>query len=465
MKIFLSYSWIDSKQADQIETFLSSIGLTVIRDINSLKYRDNIETFMASIRDCDYSLILISNDYLKSSNCLYEFIELYKEKEFLKKFMPILLENTSIYSTENKLELIQFWKEKVESTKKSISDFEPTKTISLIQELKHYETIYSEFDSIINSIAKYKNISLEEGYNSSFKDIIEFMGIENPKVKIEISRIENIKDEELQDIEINKLKNTYPGNISIIFAEGYINLTKRGNYKKAQLAFEKYLDVETNSSALNNLGLCLYNLDKLSEAEEIYKKSLLLSPSYKTYFNMGNLEAKKNNFNKAVIYWIKSIKANPYYAITYFNVGKIYTDMNGDFKNGIKYYKKALELDPHLREGYTNISSIYIRQSNFKQAAFYLEECLKYNPNDYVAMYNLGTVYQDIHGQQHKSKSLYRKSIRKNFNYTSPKIGLAKLLILEGGDFDEAKELLRDVLSINPNNKDVKMLLNFFEEK
>ena len=464
MKIFLSYSWADSKQADSIERFFSSIGISVIRDINDLKYRQHLRSFMSVIRDCDFSIIIVSDDYLKSPNCLYELIELYKEKEFQEKFVPIILDKAKIYSIENKLEVIKYWKEKVELTKNLISTFEPTKTISLIKELKHYETIYSEIDSLLVTISEFKNISFSEGNKTNFKDIIDFIGLENPDVKIEISRIQEIKNEETQDIALEKLKNIYPGNPNILFAQGYINLTQRENYRKAKSFFEDYLKIKIEHSALNNMGLCLQNLKEFDNAKKYYEKALELDSTYETYYNLGSLEAKRENYDKAISYWLKSIEINPNYAISLFNIGKLYTDVKGDFENGMKYYKKAIESDSQLKEAYNNIASIYIRQNNFEKASIYLQKSIEINPNDYVAMYNLGAIYQNINGKQNESKSLYRRSMRENPNYVSPKIGLAKLLILSSGDTEEAKDLFRDVLKLEPENNDIKQMLEYFEK-
>jgi tetratricopeptide (TPR) repeat protein len=465
MDIFLSYSWADTEQADSIDTFFSSIGISVTRDVNSLTYRQSVKSFMSSIRDCDYAIILISNDYLKSPNCLFELIELYKEKEFSEKFLPIINDDTKVYSLEAKSEIVKYWQEKVESTGTLINTLQPTKTISLIEELKHYETIYSEIDSLLSSITDFKNISFSKGTNTNFKDIIEFIGLDNPDIKIEISRIQQVENQELQDIELERLKNSNPGNINILFAEGYINLTQRENYQKAKIRFEEYLKIQKDHAGLNNLGLCLYNLGELDRAENVYQEALGLSSSYETYFNIGNLQAQKKNYDKAIECWLKSVELNPNYSECLFNIGKTYTDMKGDFENGLYYYKKSVDLNPSLREAYNNIASIYIRQNNFKEAAIVLENGLEVNPHDHVAMYNLGAIYANVEGKVSESKSLYRKSIRENSNYISPKIGLAKLLILSGGDYDDAMEMFRDVLKIDPNYDDAKQLLDFLEKR
>lgn len=170
-------------------------------------------------------------------------------------------------------------------------------------------------------------------------------------------------------------------------------------------------------------------------------------------------------YDVAIGYLLKSIEINPRNSECLFNIGKLYTDIKTDFKNGMLYYLRAIDINPGLVEAYNNIASVFIRQGKFDEASDYLERSIKLNPHDYVSMYNLGAIYANIEGKSVLAKSLYRQSIRENPIYISPKIGLAKLLILTHGDIEEANDLFRDILKIDSNNKDIRQLLDYFENK
>lgn len=72
-----------------------------------------------------------------------------------------------------------------------------------------------------------------------------------------------------------------------------------------------------------------------------------------------------------------------------------------------------------------------------------------------ISLCNLATL-TTLHSKDHtKAKRYYRESIRLNNLYLSPKLGLAKLLLLYFEDAEEAKELLLDAHKIEPNNQDV----------
>ncbi len=103
-KIFISYSWSDMKIVDEIERDLSRFNLNIVRDVRDLEYKDSISDFMETIRAADFALLLISNSYLRSRNCMSEVLHLIKERNYNDKVLPIIIDGTCIYSVEDRLE-------------------------------------------------------------------------------------------------------------------------------------------------------------------------------------------------------------------------------------------------------------------------------------------------------------------------------------------------------------------------
>ena len=123
--LFISYSWKDSKIVEAIEEKLLSMNIEIIRDRISLKFRDNLEQFMKNIKYADFSLILFSNNYLTSQNCMYEAIELLKLDNYKEKIIPIILENTDIFNVDSCIEYASFWKEKYKKLSSKLSTLDP----------------------------------------------------------------------------------------------------------------------------------------------------------------------------------------------------------------------------------------------------------------------------------------------------------------------------------------------------
>ena len=106
--LFVSYSWADSTIADKIDTIFQPTGIFVKRDIREIKFKGSIRNYLSEIRDTDFVLILISDSFIKSSNCMYEMLELLKEKNYQKKILPVLIDGTKIFKPKEKIEYIKY---------------------------------------------------------------------------------------------------------------------------------------------------------------------------------------------------------------------------------------------------------------------------------------------------------------------------------------------------------------------
>src|SRR6185312_1407231 len=135
-KVFISYSWEDQEQAEHIYEDLSKIGIECIKDNHTLQYRDNISEYMKSIRDARYAIVLISDYYLKSKNCMYEAIQLLKERDFLTKHIPILLPSAKFFKTEDRIKYIKYWQEKFNELQIQLKDLNTLNALDLHNDLK-----------------------------------------------------------------------------------------------------------------------------------------------------------------------------------------------------------------------------------------------------------------------------------------------------------------------------------------
>jgi hypothetical protein len=79
MEIFLSYSWYNSNIADCLDILFKTKNITLKRDVRDVEYKQSIKEFMKKIRTSDYCLVVISENYLKSINCMYEVTEFIKD--------------------------------------------------------------------------------------------------------------------------------------------------------------------------------------------------------------------------------------------------------------------------------------------------------------------------------------------------------------------------------------------------
>jgi hypothetical protein len=133
-KIFISYSWANKDIADLIDLNFSEKGIQLTKDERDIKYKESIKEFMQSIGNHDHVIMLISDSYLKSSNCLYEVMEVMRDRKYKDRILFILLRDedkrlykdheirmvndkefkhlkigTNIYSPLGRIEYVKYW--------------------------------------------------------------------------------------------------------------------------------------------------------------------------------------------------------------------------------------------------------------------------------------------------------------------------------------------------------------------
>lgn len=153
MKIFLSYSWSDDELANDIDNKFAKIGINLVRDRRDLKYKSSIKEFMKQIRQGDFALIIISDNYLKSSNCMYEVTEFIKDENYKERIFPILKNDAKIFKAIERNQYIRYWQNEYMKLKEESSDIDEANKIDYIRELIRYEKIQRELPDFMSNIS------------------------------------------------------------------------------------------------------------------------------------------------------------------------------------------------------------------------------------------------------------------------------------------------------------------------
>src|SRR5687768_458094 len=108
-EIFFSYAWGDENEhgesrekiVDELYKSLIEDGYLVIRDKVDGIYKGLISEFMRRIGRGNCIVIAISNKYLKSPNCMFELLEIYRKSnseinEMKEKIFPLILNDAKI---------------------------------------------------------------------------------------------------------------------------------------------------------------------------------------------------------------------------------------------------------------------------------------------------------------------------------------------------------------------------------
>lgn len=87
------------EEVTRIDSHFTRFGINLIRDIRELMCNSNIRDFMKRIGECDKVILYISENYLKSVNCMYEASQVLEIKE---KVVLIVKKDTRLYGSVEK---------------------------------------------------------------------------------------------------------------------------------------------------------------------------------------------------------------------------------------------------------------------------------------------------------------------------------------------------------------------------
>ncbi|MCX6154088.1 MAG: tetratricopeptide repeat protein [Candidatus Kapabacteria bacterium] len=418
LEVFISYCWANAAIVDEIDLIFKNFGLILKRDIRDSEYKTSLSDFMKQIKNSDYALMIISQEFLRSENCMYEAMELFSDIDFDKKFLPIYLEKCDMYNTNGKLNQYQYWEDKYNEIKmriKSLDDFlnvgEYLKiNISIIKNIKDNILLF------LNKIAELNAKDLKYHKENGFKDIFNIIGFKDTKMMNELLEIYQIEDINIQFQKIESFLINYPNHQEALYFKAFIKSLNK-EYEIANNYWDNYLALfKDDYVALNNKGLTLFYLGKYNEALEYVDKSLFIKNDFvESISNKGMILSKLSREEEAIQFFKKAIEIDSNYIHAFNGIGVILLNQ-GKYRESLIYLKRAYLLDPTQIDVLSNIGLSFEYLNQLPQALDFYLECLKINNEDPYILKSLGQTYLQL-GIIDKALEYYRLSIDNKLDF------------------------------------------------
>src|SRR5215471_15411629 len=164
-EILISYGW--GGESERIATavygaLLKAKKYNIIRDKIDLKYKGNIKQFMQRIGKGKFVIVIISDKYLKSENCMYEMLEIKRNRNVFKRIFPIVLPDAKIYDELDRIEYLDYWDGKVEALKQkaeTLKSLVGKKTV--VEKIDQYADISRVIGEITDMLRDMNTLTLE----------------------------------------------------------------------------------------------------------------------------------------------------------------------------------------------------------------------------------------------------------------------------------------------------------------
>jgi internalin A len=99
--------------ADEVDTSFRAKGVKIVRDKRELRYGGYIRAFMERLGEGKAVILIISDAYLRSPNCLFELLEVSKHDNLEKRIFPIVLDDAAIYEPVEQLRYVKYWEDRI----------------------------------------------------------------------------------------------------------------------------------------------------------------------------------------------------------------------------------------------------------------------------------------------------------------------------------------------------------------
>ena len=173
-EVFVSYGWTPESNAivDRIQEALSSSGIRLLRDREEVRYRDSIREFMHRIGQGKCVVVVISEKYLKSENCMFELVEIAKNPGLRERIFPIVLADANIYKATGRINYVRYWEDEIQELDQALKTVRGDNLTKLQEDLNLYSEIRRLFDGITDTLRDMNALTPEQHEGSGFEELI-----------------------------------------------------------------------------------------------------------------------------------------------------------------------------------------------------------------------------------------------------------------------------------------------------
>ena len=150
--VFISFNSGSKEFVDSLERSLSK-GAHVLRFEDEVPNWGSFISFMDTISEQDFAVLVISDAYLKSYACMYEVVQAMKNPQWKEKTMFVLMPETKPYLDTEHLKYIKYWAEECDKLQTQIEALPNDSTKYFRDKLDKSIEIRDSIDKLLCSIS------------------------------------------------------------------------------------------------------------------------------------------------------------------------------------------------------------------------------------------------------------------------------------------------------------------------
>jgi len=173
--VFVSYAWGGESETivNQLDQVFQQRGITLIRDKRDLGFKGRIKDFMQQIGRGKAVVVVISEKYLKSENCMFELVQIAENGAFYDRIFPIVLNDANIYKPVQRLRYVKYWEDQIAELDEAIKSVGAANLQGIRDDIDSYTKIRATIAELTNILKDMNTLTPDMHTESGFKDIFE----------------------------------------------------------------------------------------------------------------------------------------------------------------------------------------------------------------------------------------------------------------------------------------------------
>lgn len=172
--VYISYAWGKAGEekeeiVNQLDRALQERGIKIIRDKRDLSYRGSITQFMEQIGRGLCVIVVVSDKYLRSPNCMFELVEIAENKQFHERIFPIVLADADIYDPVKRLVYVKHWEAKRAELAEAMKSVDPANLQGIRDDMDNYDRFRDKISGLTSILKDMNTLTPDMHRDSDFE--------------------------------------------------------------------------------------------------------------------------------------------------------------------------------------------------------------------------------------------------------------------------------------------------------
>lgn len=173
--VFISYAPGGKAEeiVNQVQTTLQARGLSIVLDQRALGYKGSINKFIERMGRGDCVVLIISDRYLRSADCMHALIEIAENKQFTNRIFPIVLEDAEIYDPIKQIKYIKHWEAAIEELENAVKEVKAANLHGIRETIDLYDDIRDKISGLTSTLKDMNSLTIDMHKAADFGELYD----------------------------------------------------------------------------------------------------------------------------------------------------------------------------------------------------------------------------------------------------------------------------------------------------